>query len=371
MEGANPSPYVGSRAEWILMQANDFDRKSREMQCGGCGGKKANWVCLDAACVAYNRGSALLLCDVCDGQFHPPSSPVMVGHRRLATVLYMSLQLLYRNHQTAQTFPEPGRGAKPESTTTARPPPPYPAAQAHNQHPHAIPTSTASMLPSPPVSPQKLPIGNDRPLDHHIKKEIVEKPQEDMQWSAPSQQNTVVNQDSAGEAVLPKTRLFATGGPGQWTLPPAPHDPRGPAMAERPVEPVLGPDGSCPPQDVARSIEYRATFGNNLRPIHKRYALILKALRQSGGAMSLAEAFSRESFSKLSVKNCLGIAELRLLDVALYQRVFEGYKQRADTTRITVAGLEQECRRVLAVYRNHVKEMRDRGDLLPFFDVTY
>ncbi|XP_066280152.1 uncharacterized protein [Branchiostoma lanceolatum] len=356
MEGASSRPYEGSRAEWILLQANDFDRKSRETRCGGCGGKKANWVCLDAACVAYNRGNALCLCDGCDAQFHPQSSPVMVGHRRLATVLYMSLQLLYRNRPTAQSFPESGRNPKPESATAREP---YPTAEMHSSHPQAL-------LPSPPVSPNKMPPKYDR-----VKKEIIENPSQDMHWE-PSPQPTVVNQDRAGETVLPKTRLFSTEGPGQWTQPPVPADSSGPAMAERPVDAVPGGNiNTSPPQNGARSIEYRATFGNNLRPIHNRYARILSTLRQSGNTMSLPEAFSRESFSKLSVKNCLGIAELRLLDAALYQKVFEGYKQRADTTRITVAGLEQECRRVLAVYRRLVKEMRDRGDLLPFFDVTY
>ncbi|XP_078593288.1 uncharacterized protein LOC144871584 [Branchiostoma floridae x Branchiostoma japonicum] len=368
MEGASSRPYAGSRAEWILLQANDFDRKSREMQCGGCGGKKANWVCLDAACVAYNRGSALCLCDACDAQFHPPSSPVMVAHRRLATVLYMSLQLLYRNNQqTTQSFShQPGRNAKPESTTARQP---YPTAEMHNPHPQVPSTGMPSLLPSPPNSPNKLPPQKNYPYPGHIKKEIVETPSHDMQW-APSPQPTAVNQDRAGEAVLPKTRLFSAEGHRQWTQPPPyPADSRGQSRAERAVEPASG--GDSPPQDGPRSIEYRATFGNNLRPIHNRYGRILNTLRQSGNILSLQEAFSRETFSKLSVKNCLGIAELRLLDATLYQKVFDSYKQRADTSRITVAGLEQECRRVLAVYNRLVKEMRDRGELLPFFDVTY
>ncbi|KAI8508979.1 hypothetical protein Bbelb_128270 [Branchiostoma belcheri] len=95
--------YQGSRAEWILKRANDFDDKARSFACGGWRWL-ATWVCLDPACITYNQSMALCLCDDCDHRFHPVSSPVMCRHRRLAVVLYISLLMLYRYRKIAEAF---------------------------------------------------------------------------------------------------------------------------------------------------------------------------------------------------------------------------------------------------------------------------
>ncbi|CAH1243415.1 Hypp7090 [Branchiostoma lanceolatum] len=96
MEERGPGEgYEGSRAEWILKRANDFDAKARSFKCCRCGGS-AVWVCLDPVCVTHNDSNVLCLCDECDQRFHPASHPVMCRHRRLAMVLYISLIMLYR-----------------------------------------------------------------------------------------------------------------------------------------------------------------------------------------------------------------------------------------------------------------------------------
>ncbi|XP_019645769.1 PREDICTED: uncharacterized protein LOC109486386 [Branchiostoma belcheri] len=96
MEDRGPGEgYEGSRAEWILKRANDFDCKARSFRCCRCAAP-AVWVCLDPVCVAHNDSNVLCLCDECDQRFHPASHPVMCRHRRLAMVLYISLIMLYR-----------------------------------------------------------------------------------------------------------------------------------------------------------------------------------------------------------------------------------------------------------------------------------
>ena len=94
-DSPRPTGYAGSRAEWVLKRANDFDTKARSFRCGGCE-LPAAWVCLDPVCVSYNRDRVVPLCDNCDKRCHPTSSPAMHSHRRLGVVLYISMLMLHR-----------------------------------------------------------------------------------------------------------------------------------------------------------------------------------------------------------------------------------------------------------------------------------
>ncbi|CAH1261848.1 Hypp2469 [Branchiostoma lanceolatum] len=311
--------YPGSRADWILKRAKEFEATARNFPCAGCG-EPAKWVCLDAACVGYNQSRALCLCDMCDARFHITSSPVMQTHRRLAPVLYISLLLLHRYNTL---LPD----GTPVSLEKKRP-----------HSPDEDDVSSSKRLCDPSTPPQ---VGTTdvRPLS------IV--------------------------------TTFATNGYNPPTLTSSNGYPPPPSPAEMPqyspsetagsTADVMGPARRR--KGDTSGIEYRATFGNNLRPIHDRYARILQHLRDDG-TLTMPEAFRMESFAKLTVKNYLGIAELKLAAPNEYEAVLEAYKSRGKPL-ITVAGLERECRKALARRSDHVQEMRKIGQLLPFFDITY
>ncbi|KAI8486626.1 hypothetical protein Bbelb_356010 [Branchiostoma belcheri] len=304
MEGNNLT-YPGSRAEWILRRAKEFDAASRNFHCVECG-KPAKWVCLDAACVGYNQSKALGLCDLCDARFHIGSSPVMQSHRRLAPVLYVSLLLLHRY----RTF-------LPDTATVRH-------GEKRSHSPGENDVSSSKRL-CPPQA---------RTTDMQPMTEAVT--------------------FSSSGYYSPATEM-----PQQYS----PTESNG-SSGSTEAGPVRRRKG-----DSSSGIEYRATFGNNLHPIHARYARILQHLREDS-TLTMTDAFRRESFAKLTVKNYLGIAELKLAAPDEFEAVLEAYKSRGKTM-ITVSGLERECRQVLARRSHDIAQMRRLGQLLPFFDITY
>ncbi|XP_035695895.1 uncharacterized protein LOC118429502 [Branchiostoma floridae] len=314
--------YPGSRAEWILKRAKEFDETARTFPCTVCG-QPVKWVCLDAACVSYNQSRALCLCDACDARFHISSSPVMQSHRRLAPVLYISLILLHRSRTLPPLIPVDKRPRSPDEGDVSSSKRQWassspPQARTTDMKPLAVHVATTfssnGFPPTPTETSQHSPTLSSN--GHHP-------PQAEMPPYSP-----IETTGSTADVGPAKRRKGDTSG-----------------------------------------IEYRATFGNNLRPIHARYARILQHL-QEDSTLTLPEAFRLESFAKLTVKNYLGIAELKLVAPDAYEAVLEAYKRRGKPL-ITVAGLERECRKDLARRSDDVAQMRKMGQLLPFFDVTY
>ncbi|XP_019645772.1 PREDICTED: uncharacterized protein LOC109486388 [Branchiostoma belcheri] len=151
-----PAGYSGSRAEWVLKRANDFDTKARSFRCGRCE-QPAAWVCLDPVCVSYNRDRVVPLCDSCDKRCHPTSSPAMHSHRRLGVVLYISMLMLHRYQKVvglvmtaspANSRPSTPVSTRPDEVTSSQ----SPTTSARPSSVLSPPVSPVSSLPPSPDS---------------------------------------------------------------------------------------------------------------------------------------------------------------------------------------------------------------------------
>eukprot|EP00058_Branchiostoma_floridae_P017053 XP_002602541.1 hypothetical protein BRAFLDRAFT_127160 [Branchiostoma floridae] len=150
-DSPRPAGYAGSRAEWVLKRANDFDTKARSFRCGGCE-RPAAWVCLDPVCVSYNRDRVVPLCDNCDKRCHPTSSPAMHSHRRLGVVLYISMLMLHRYQKVVGLV----MTASPDNSRPSTPVSTRPDEVTSTQSP----TSSGRLTPPPVLSPPESPVSS-------------------------------------------------------------------------------------------------------------------------------------------------------------------------------------------------------------------
>eukprot|EP00058_Branchiostoma_floridae_P017054 XP_002602542.1 hypothetical protein BRAFLDRAFT_127161 [Branchiostoma floridae] len=296
--------YEGSRAEWILKRANDFDAKARSFRCCRCAAP-AVWVCLDPVCVAHNESNVMCLCDECDQRFHPGSHPVMCRHRRLAMVLYISLIMLYRYQKIVEFIStvQPDSDALPSAASLA-----------------LSDEVSSSTHVQPEVAPQ--PVTEVEVASEKVIAESVLSQVSPTTSAASSGRRSSVGVASGG---LTTTSTSASGG-----------------------------DTSKRSQSLK---------GEDLKSIHESYAVVLD-LMQRDKSLSLADACRREPRGRLTLKNYPCIAELRLVDSEFYDDTVREFQRRLNGSG-TLSRLEKDCRNVLAAYSERVAAMRNRMELLP------
>lgn len=103
--------------------------------------------------------------------------------------------------------------------------------------------------------------------------------------------------------------------------------------------------------------------GLNLEGVHKRYQGVLKILHQK--RCSLAEAMRLYGVPRNTIRDYIGLCELKILDEDKYDRVVGAEREKAG--KVSVKTIEFRCRDVLKDYQAQSNKMKEDGKLLPFY----
>ena len=114
--------------------------------------------------------------------------------------------------------------------------------------------------------------------------------------------------------------------------------------------------------DFCRSISELVT-GSNLQGIHERYQAVLDILVNN--QCSLTEAMRRFNIPRNTLRDYIGICELRIIDGERYKRVVEA--ERKKMGKVSAKSIEQRCRAVLNEYRVQANTLKQQKKLLPFY----
>ena len=98
---------------------------------------------------------------------------------------------------------------------------------------------------------------------------------------------------------------------------------------------------------------------NDLAEIHRRYAAVLSTLNEK--KCSLNNAYRLAGTARSTIRDFIGIAELKIVNEVTYQSTLE----RLGDPKLSVKGIEQECRRQLGGLLPLVKRLRVAKKLLP------
>ena len=98
---------------------------------------------------------------------------------------------------------------------------------------------------------------------------------------------------------------------------------------------------------------------NDLAEIHRRYAAVLSTLNAK--KCSLNNAYRLPSTARSTIRDFIGIAELKIVHEVTYQSTLE----RLGDPKLSLKGIEQECRRQLGGMLPLVKRLRVAKKLLP------
>ena len=98
---------------------------------------------------------------------------------------------------------------------------------------------------------------------------------------------------------------------------------------------------------------------NDLAEIHRRYAAVLSTLNEK--KCSLNNAYRLAGTARSTMRDFLGIAELKIVNEVTYQSTLE----RLGDPKLSVERIEQECRRQLGGLLPLVKRLRVAKKLLP------
>ena len=98
---------------------------------------------------------------------------------------------------------------------------------------------------------------------------------------------------------------------------------------------------------------------NDLAEIHRRYAAVLSTLNAK--KCSLNNAYRLPSTARSTIRDFIGIAELKIVNEVTYQSTLE----RLGDPKLSLKGIEQECRRQLGGMLPLVKRLRVAKKLLP------
>ena len=98
---------------------------------------------------------------------------------------------------------------------------------------------------------------------------------------------------------------------------------------------------------------------NDLAEIHRRYAAVLSTLNER--KCSLNNAYRLAGTARSTIRDFIGIAELRIVNEVTYQSTLE----RLGDPKLSVKMIERECRRQLGDLLPLVKRLRAAKRLLP------
>ena len=103
--------------------------------------------------------------------------------------------------------------------------------------------------------------------------------------------------------------------------------------------------------------------GSNLQGIHDRYLGVLQIMKDN--QCSLAEAMRRFGVPRNTLRDFIGICELRVVDEEKYERVVQSVTERTGKTSVKL--IESKCREALSDYRTQSNRLKNKGKLLPFY----
>ena len=98
---------------------------------------------------------------------------------------------------------------------------------------------------------------------------------------------------------------------------------------------------------------------NDLAEIHRRYGAVLSTLNEK--KCSLNNAYRLAGTARSTIRDFIGIAELRIVNDVTYQSTLE----RLGDPKLSVKMIERECRRQLGDLLPLVKRLRAAKRLLP------
>ena len=103
--------------------------------------------------------------------------------------------------------------------------------------------------------------------------------------------------------------------------------------------------------------------GLDLSLIHARYESVLKILKKEN--CSLSKAMESYGVARNTLRDFIGICELRIIDGKRYKTIMTMERDRSG--KPAVKTIEMRCRAALAEYKAQVKTYKEAGRLLPFF----
>ena len=103
--------------------------------------------------------------------------------------------------------------------------------------------------------------------------------------------------------------------------------------------------------------------GLNLGGIHARYGRVLRVLKEK--KCSLAKALTLCGVARNTLRDFIGLCEMKILDKVKYKSIIEEEKGR--TGQPSVKTIEMRCRAALSDYKTQSRRYKEGGKLLPFY----
>lgn len=103
--------------------------------------------------------------------------------------------------------------------------------------------------------------------------------------------------------------------------------------------------------------------GSNLEGIHERYKAVLDILVQK--KCSMTKAMQIFGIPRNTLRDFIGICELRIIDGDRYRQVVDAEHQR--TGKTSAKSIENRCRVALNEYKVQAQRLKQEKKLLPFY----
>lgn len=103
--------------------------------------------------------------------------------------------------------------------------------------------------------------------------------------------------------------------------------------------------------------------GSNLEGFHKRYKGVLRILQKH--RCSLTEAMRRFGIARNTLRDYIGLCELKIVDPRRYERIVG--TEREKTGKISAKTIECRCRAALKEFKTRLNELKEEKQLLPFY----
>ena len=103
--------------------------------------------------------------------------------------------------------------------------------------------------------------------------------------------------------------------------------------------------------------------GLHLGGIHTRYGRVLRILKEK--KCSLAKAMTLCGVARNTIRDFIGVCEMKILDKCKYKSIIEVEKSR--TGQPSVKTIEMRCRAPLLEYKVQSRRYKEERKLLPFF----
>ena len=103
--------------------------------------------------------------------------------------------------------------------------------------------------------------------------------------------------------------------------------------------------------------------GLDLRLIHARYNSVRKILKKEN--CSLAHAMESYGVARNTLRDFIGICELKIIDKKKYKTITAMERDRSGKPAVKM--IEKRCRAALNKYKVQAKKYKEDGRLLPFY----